>query len=182
MLAMVVQGRDEMTMAGPIRAYITIQTLTVEIACLFLPMTTGTTYALDLWSSPWLFARAPYSMTASKNAQPDAASRDKIALLSHPHTKILAPTHNPATNSSGCPAIATLTHALLPSIIRTTFPRTSRTMNGEDPPERPEYVSTIINGLERYNPEAVSHLEGYLQEQCEQKFCDCNANRTLLKL
>ena len=55
-------------------------------------------------------------------------------------------------------------------------------MNGEDPPERPDYITNIINGLERYNPEAVSHLEGYLQEQCEQKYCDCNANRTLLKL
>ncbi|KAI5466844.1 putative eukaryotic translation initiation factor 3 subunit EifCk [Mariannaea sp. PMI_226] len=55
-------------------------------------------------------------------------------------------------------------------------------MNGEDPPERPDYITTIINGLERYNPEAVGHLEGYLGEQCEQKFTDCNANRTLLKL
>jgi hypothetical protein len=55
-------------------------------------------------------------------------------------------------------------------------------MNGEDPPERPEYISSIINGLERYNPEAVGTLESYLQEQCEQKYCDCNANRTLLKL
>lgn len=55
-------------------------------------------------------------------------------------------------------------------------------MNGEDPPERPEYISNIINGLERYNPEAVGTLEAYLTEQCEQKFCDCNANRTLLKL
>lgn len=55
-------------------------------------------------------------------------------------------------------------------------------MNGEDPSERPDYISSIINGLERYNPEAVGNLETYLQEQCEQKFTDCNANRTLLKL
>ncbi|OAA41548.1 Translation initiation factor 3, subunit 12, eukaryotic [Beauveria brongniartii RCEF 3172] len=55
-------------------------------------------------------------------------------------------------------------------------------MNSEDPPERPEYVSNIISGLERYNPEAVSTLENYLQEQCDQKYTDCNANRTLLKL
>lgn len=55
-------------------------------------------------------------------------------------------------------------------------------MNGEDPPERPDYITNIINGLERYNPEAVGALETYLQEQCEQKFCDSNANRTLLKL
>ena len=55
-------------------------------------------------------------------------------------------------------------------------------MNGEDPPERPDYITNIINGLERYNPEAVGTLEGYLQEQCEQNYCDSNANRTLLKL
>lgn len=55
-------------------------------------------------------------------------------------------------------------------------------MNGEDPPERPEYITNIINGLERYNPEAVGHLESYLVEQCEGEFTDCNANRTLLKL
>lgn len=55
-------------------------------------------------------------------------------------------------------------------------------MNGEDPTDRPEAISTIISGLERYNPEAVVHLEAYLSEQCEQKFSDCNANRTLLKL
>lgn len=55
-------------------------------------------------------------------------------------------------------------------------------MNGEDPPERPDYITNIINGLERYNPEAVGTLETYLQEQCEQKYCDSNANRTLLKL
>jgi translation initiation factor 3 subunit K len=55
-------------------------------------------------------------------------------------------------------------------------------MNSEDPPERPDVVSNVINGLERYNPEAVPVLENYLSEQCENKFCDCNANRTLLKL
>ncbi|KAH8904743.1 ARM repeat-containing protein [Coniochaeta sp. PMI_546] len=55
-------------------------------------------------------------------------------------------------------------------------------MNGEDPQERPEFIKNIINGLERYNPEAAGTLENYLQEQCEQKFCDANANRALLKL
>ncbi|KAJ9148545.1 Eukaryotic translation initiation factor 3 subunit K [Pleurostoma richardsiae] len=55
-------------------------------------------------------------------------------------------------------------------------------MNAEDPQERPDYVTAIINGLERYNPEAVGTLESYLQLQCEQRFVDCNANRTLLKL
>jgi translation initiation factor 3 subunit K len=55
-------------------------------------------------------------------------------------------------------------------------------MSGEDPPERPEYITGIINGLERYNPEAVGTLETYLQEQCESNYTDGNANRTLLKL
>lgn len=58
----------------------------------------------------------------------------------------------------------------------------SPTMNGEDPQERPEQIRSIINGLERYNPQAAEVLEAYLQQQCEEKFCDCNANRALLKL
>jgi len=55
-------------------------------------------------------------------------------------------------------------------------------MNGEDPQERPDYIRSIINGLERYNPEAAVTLEQYLQQQCEEKFVDCSANRALLKL
>ncbi|KAH6847702.1 COP9 signalosome [Chaetomium sp. MPI-CAGE-AT-0009] len=55
-------------------------------------------------------------------------------------------------------------------------------MNGEDPQERPEQIRSIINGLERYNPQAAEVLEAYLTQQCEEKFCDSNANRALLKL
>ncbi|KAH8668417.1 armadillo-type protein [Xylariales sp. PMI_506] len=55
-------------------------------------------------------------------------------------------------------------------------------MDSEDPQERPADISNIINGLERYNPEAVVFLEDYLRKQCEGRFCDSNANRTLLKL
>lgn len=55
-------------------------------------------------------------------------------------------------------------------------------MNGEDPQERPDFIRAIISGLERYNPEAAGTLEAYLTQQCEEKFCDCNANRALLKL
>ncbi|KAL1870726.1 hypothetical protein Daus18300_005046 [Diaporthe australafricana] len=54
--------------------------------------------------------------------------------------------------------------------------------NTEDPQERPQDINQIINGLERYNPEAVGPLEGYLQQQCEGRFCDGNSNRVLLKL
>ncbi|KAI4859062.1 armadillo-type protein [Hypoxylon rubiginosum] len=55
-------------------------------------------------------------------------------------------------------------------------------MDSEDPQERPDDVSNIINGLERYNPEAVGSLEDYLRHQCENRYTDSNANRTLLKL
>jgi translation initiation factor 3 subunit K len=55
-------------------------------------------------------------------------------------------------------------------------------MSDEDPQERPEYIRNIIGGLERYNPEASTALEQYLQQQCEEKFVDANANRALLKL
>ncbi|KAI1493794.1 armadillo-type protein [Biscogniauxia mediterranea] len=55
-------------------------------------------------------------------------------------------------------------------------------MDSEDPQERPDDINTIINGLERYNPEAVVSLEDYLRHQCENRYTDCNANRTLLKL
>ncbi|KAI0154538.1 COP9 signalosome [Xylariaceae sp. FL1272] len=55
-------------------------------------------------------------------------------------------------------------------------------MDSEDPQERPEGITAIINGLERYNPEAVGNLEEYLRHQCENQYTDCNANRTLLKL
>lgn len=54
--------------------------------------------------------------------------------------------------------------------------------NTEDPQERPQDINQIITGLERYNPEAVGPLENYLQQQCEQRFCDGNSNRVLLKL
>ncbi|KAI0010662.1 armadillo-type protein [Xylariaceae sp. FL0662B] len=55
-------------------------------------------------------------------------------------------------------------------------------MDSEDPQERPEDIVNIINGLERYNPEAVGNLEDYLRHQCENRYTDSNANRTLLKL
>ena len=90
------------------------------------------------------------------------------------------PSHNPSKTSI-CPTITNLSTTTTPSS-PTIPPLDTDKMNGEDPPERPDYITNIINGLERYNPEAVGSLETYLQEQCEQKFCDSNANRTLLKL
>ncbi|KAI0425577.1 ARM repeat-containing protein [Xylaria sp. FL1042] len=55
-------------------------------------------------------------------------------------------------------------------------------MDSEDPQERPDGINNIINGLERYNPEAVPALEEYVQHQCANRYTDSNANRTLLKL
>ncbi|KAI1747580.1 COP9 signalosome [Xylaria castorea] len=55
-------------------------------------------------------------------------------------------------------------------------------MDSEDPQERPDVINGIINGLERYNPEAVGNLEDYVRHQCEHQYTDSNANRTLLKL
>ncbi|KAI0102599.1 ARM repeat-containing protein [Nemania sp. FL0031] len=55
-------------------------------------------------------------------------------------------------------------------------------MDSEDPQERPDEINSIINGLERYNPEAVGNLEEYVRHQCENRYTDSNANRTLLKL
>ena len=82
-------------------------------------------------------------------------------------------------------AAAAATRPRLPSDLplspSPTF-RTDTMMEGEDPQERPEAISSIISGLERYNPEAVGVLEDYLRQQCEQRYTDCNANRTLLKL
>jgi hypothetical protein len=94
-----------------------------------------------------------------------------------PHHHHFAPTSGTQPSKSfPCPTIANLPPET--SSLSTTIGN----MNGEDPPERPGSITTIINGLERYNPEAVGPLEAYLQEQCEQKYCDSNANRTLLKL
>jgi translation initiation factor 3 subunit K len=55
-------------------------------------------------------------------------------------------------------------------------------MDSEDPQERPDEITSIINGLERYNPEAVGDLENYVHHQCANRYTDSNANRTLLKL
>ncbi|KAI1880464.1 hypothetical protein JX265_002085 [Neoarthrinium moseri] len=69
-------------------------------------------------------------------------------------------------------------HVHPPKTETTTQPK----MDGEDPKERPQDITAIITGLERYNPEAVVYLENYLKEQCENRFHDGSANRTLLKL
>lgn len=92
------------------------------------------------------------------------------------------PLGHPQPHNNQCRNLRLPHHRESP-LVNSKVPHTNTDkMSGEDPPERPEYVTSIINGLERYNPEAVGSLESYLQEQCEQKYCDGNANRTLLKL
>ena len=49
-------------------------------------------------------------------------------------------------------------------------------------PGRPEHIDTILNGLERYNPETTSVFQDYVNQQCEERSYDCYANLALLKL
>ena len=49
-------------------------------------------------------------------------------------------------------------------------------------PERPESIETILNGLDRYNPETTTIFQQYVAEQCENQTYDSYANLALLKL
>jgi translation initiation factor 3 subunit K len=49
-------------------------------------------------------------------------------------------------------------------------------------PERPENIDTILNGLDRYNPETTTIFQEYVAQQCENQTYDCYANLALLKL
>ncbi len=49
-------------------------------------------------------------------------------------------------------------------------------------PKRPEHIETILNGLDRYNPETTGIFQDYVQQQCEEGTYDCYANLALLKL
>lgn len=48
--------------------------------------------------------------------------------------------------------------------------------------DRPEHIETILNGLDRYNPETTSTFQDYVASQCENQTYDCYANIALLKL
>lgn len=50
------------------------------------------------------------------------------------------------------------------------------------PVQRPDNIATMINGVERYNPENVEVLEAYLAKQCESGEYDLEANLAILKL
>src|SRR5690242_13191420 len=49
-------------------------------------------------------------------------------------------------------------------------------------PERPEHIQTILDGLDRYNPETTGTFQDYVMAQCESQTYDCYANLALLKL
>lgn len=49
-------------------------------------------------------------------------------------------------------------------------------------PERPASIETILNGLDRYNPETTTVFQEYVNQQCEEKFFDSYACLALLKL
>ena len=49
-------------------------------------------------------------------------------------------------------------------------------------PERPENIDTILNGLDRYNPETTTVFQEYVAQQCENQTFDSYANLALLKL
>lgn len=49
-------------------------------------------------------------------------------------------------------------------------------------PDRPENIDTILNGLDRYNPETTGVFQDYVAAQCENQLYDSYANLALLKL
>ncbi|CAO3596138.1 unnamed protein product [Absidia cylindrospora] len=48
--------------------------------------------------------------------------------------------------------------------------------------DRPEKIQTLIDGVERYNPENVTVLEQYLDTQCQTGSYDLMANLAILKV
>lgn len=48
--------------------------------------------------------------------------------------------------------------------------------------DRPEHIQTILDGLDRYNPETIPTFQDYVSLQCETQTYDCFANLALLKL
>lgn len=49
-------------------------------------------------------------------------------------------------------------------------------------PDRPQNISQILEGLDRYNPETTAIFQDYVAQQCEDRTYDCYANLALLKL
>jgi len=66
----------------------------------------------------------------------------------------------------------------------TTLPHSTTKMgvSFDYAPDRPEHIETILNGLDRYNPETTSVFQDYVMQQCENQTYDSYANLALLKL
>jgi hypothetical protein len=47
---------------------------------------------------------------------------------------------------------------------------------------RPENITTLIESVDRYNPESLEVLEEYLAQQCSDGTFDCLADLAILKL
>jgi translation initiation factor 3 subunit K len=47
---------------------------------------------------------------------------------------------------------------------------------------RPEHITTLIESVNRYNPESLEVLEEYLSQQCSEGTFDCLADLAILKL
>lgn len=50
------------------------------------------------------------------------------------------------------------------------------------PSFRPEHITTLIESVNRYNPESLEVLEEYLAQQCSDGSFDCLADLAILKL
>ena len=50
------------------------------------------------------------------------------------------------------------------------------------PPHRPDIIQSLIDGVDRYNPDNVSILEEYLGAQLQNEDYDLMANLAILKL
>jgi hypothetical protein len=50
------------------------------------------------------------------------------------------------------------------------------------PTWRPENITTLIESVDRYNPESLEVLEEYLAQQCSDGTFDCLADLAILKL
>jgi hypothetical protein len=76
--------------------------------------------------------------------------------------------------------------ARMPSLA-TTNPQAEELMvpvEGLDvpPSTRPENITTLIESVDRYNPESLEVLEAYLEQQCSEGTFDCLADLAILKL
>jgi hypothetical protein len=76
--------------------------------------------------------------------------------------------------------------AKMPSVA-TSNPKAEELISAVDgldgpPATRPENITTLIESVDRYNPESLEVLEAYLEQQCSEGTFDCLADLAILKL